>query len=827
MPVQKKNCFDETVFKRFLNEQSDASEESNVLAHIEDCEDCRHALEKLAGDKNVWSDVRNHLGEDSIEEESTDETARDQRRALRAVKSLLAPSENPEMMGRIGQYEVCGVIGRGSSGIVVKALDPRLSRFVAIKLLAPVYSNIGSSRRRFEREGRAVASLNNPHVIPIHAVQDFQGTPYIVMQYLPDGSLQQRIDKLGPLSTREVICVGMQVAKGLAAAHAAGIVHRDVKPANVLLESGVDSAMVTDFGLARVVDEATMTRSGSISGTPQYMSPEQARGESVDPRSDLFSLGSVMYAACTGHSPFRSKSVFGVIKQVCDEEPKSIRELNPDIDEWLVAFIEKLQAKDPENRFASAAQVAELLQGELAYSQSPTMMPKPARAWWTRPEPIDVPLAKPSKPLKPEEGSFGSWRSLAIGLSLLLLAGAVAFGLSKFDSPMIPGKGSGTTTTVTVSEGDPSALLALVQQENQKLPRFENEIEATIDVDSGGLLFMRSNLGAVNVKTHDKPTVVMKLKHTVAAKDAETAKKMFKALEMSYEGDAEVVDVEIATGRDAVIVAKFPTRQLTQKEIEAADDLEQLKDALLVRNNSHYRNAVFDLLIPEEFNLDVVTSAGPIKCSDIDGEVKLLTHGGKVNLADVTGKANLKTHGGSVTVEDAESDLVVETHGGHVEIGDVEGDLTVSTHGGHITAGHVHGHADVETLGGHITLSHTDGTVKAISVGGGVTLPQAKGAVQARAQSGRIKVNFVEQPAGNSELTTLAGSVEVGYRKGLAFDINATTVVGKITAPFLEGKKVTGTLLHDLNEGSAELRISCQNGSVKFVENSGSNSATK
>jgi len=128
--------------------------------------------------------------------------------------------------------------------------------------------------------------------VPIHAVDQFQGLPYIVMQYVPGLSLLQRLDKDGPLETDEVARIGLQVAKGLAAAHKVGIVHRDVKPANVILENTIERAMVTDFGLARVADDASMTRSGTIAGTPQYMSPEQAQGESIDARSDLFSLGS-------------------------------------------------------------------------------------------------------------------------------------------------------------------------------------------------------------------------------------------------------------------------------------------------------------------------------------------------------------------------------------------------------------------------------------------------------------------------------------------------------------------------------------------------------
>src|SRR5581483_10498584 len=126
--------------------------------------------------------------------------------------------------------------------------------------------------------------------------------------YIPGCSLQDRLDRQGPLELKEILRIGMQVAAGLSAAHAQGLVHRDIKPANILLEHGVERVKITDFGLARTIDDASLTASGVIAGTPQYMAPEQARGEGVDHRSDLFSLGSVLYAMCTGHSPFRAET---------------------------------------------------------------------------------------------------------------------------------------------------------------------------------------------------------------------------------------------------------------------------------------------------------------------------------------------------------------------------------------------------------------------------------------------------------------------------------------------------------------------------------------
>ena len=156
--------------------------------------------------------------------------------------------------------------------------------------------------------------------------------------------------------------------------------HRDVKPANILLEDGVERVTLTDFGLARAVDDIRLTRTGVLAGTPQYMSPEQARGQAVDARSDLFSLGSVLYATCTGAAPFRAESSYGVLRRITDDEPRPIREINPDVPPWLCQIIARLMAKKPEERFASAREVATLLEGCLAHIQQPTTVPLPTPA---------------------------------------------------------------------------------------------------------------------------------------------------------------------------------------------------------------------------------------------------------------------------------------------------------------------------------------------------------------------------------------------------------------------------------------------------------------
>ncbi len=236
--------------------------------------------------------------------------------------------------------------------------------------------------------------MKNEHVVGIHDVQEEGQPPYLVMEYIEGISLQDKLDREGALGVKEVLRIGMQVAEGLAAAHRQGLVHRDIKPANILLENGVERVKITDFGLARAVDDASVTQSGTVAGTPMYMSPEQAEGLPIDHRSDLFSLGTVLYTMCTGHPPFRASGTHAVLKRVIEASPRPIREINSEVPDWLCGIISKLHAKKPEDRVQMAAEVAELLAQQLAHLQQPMQvaMPRPLAAkpgakktrFWTR-----------------------------------------------------------------------------------------------------------------------------------------------------------------------------------------------------------------------------------------------------------------------------------------------------------------------------------------------------------------------------------------------------------------------------------------------------------
>src|SRR5262249_22411596 len=225
---------------------------------------------------------------------------------------------------------------------------------------------------------QAAAAVAHENVIDIHAVEDAGAVPYLVMRFIAGQSLEDKICHGGPLQLPEILHIGVQIASGLAAAHGQGLIHRDIKPANILLEDSTERVKITDFGVASAVTDASRTDVGLIAGTPLYMSPEQASGQEIDPRSDLFSLGSVMHAMCTGQPPFGATKTVGVLKRVCKDSPQPIREINPNIPDWLAAIVAKLHAKEPAQRFQSAAEVADLLGQHLALLHQPHSSPRPA-----------------------------------------------------------------------------------------------------------------------------------------------------------------------------------------------------------------------------------------------------------------------------------------------------------------------------------------------------------------------------------------------------------------------------------------------------------------
>jgi serine/threonine protein kinase len=273
---------------------------------------------------------------------------------------FLAPSTRPDALGRIGHYDVLEVLGKGAFGIVFRAFDDVLQRVVAVKVLAPQLAATSPARKRFLREARTSAAIRHENVVQVHAVEE-KPLPYLVMEFIPGETLQQKLDRVGPLDVPETLRIGRQIADGLTAAHAADLIHRDIKPGNILLEGVQQKAKLTDFGLARAADDASISQSGIIAGTPMYMAPEQALGHRIDQRADLFSLGSVLYQMVAGRPPFRANSTVAVLKRVAEDTPRDIREIIPETPQWLCDIISKLHAKNPDDRYQTAREVADVL----------------------------------------------------------------------------------------------------------------------------------------------------------------------------------------------------------------------------------------------------------------------------------------------------------------------------------------------------------------------------------------------------------------------------------------------------------------------------------
>lgn len=358
--------------------------------HLHECAACRKELDALTANSEIWQKTPDLLKDAlessaairSVDDETLDRPFNSDSDSQEPtwqypVDTLLDPPRHPEMMGRLGKYEIEREIGRGGMGIVFKAHDAELNRPLAIKVLAPHLASHGTARLRFAQEARAAAGVLHPNVIAVHGVNNEGKTPYIVMPFVAGPSLQMLVEKRGPLPEIEIVRIARQIAAGLSAAHSQGLVHRDIKPANILVEDGVHRVLIMDFGLARAEDDASLTRTGWLTGTPNYMSPEQTRGERIDQRSDLFSLGSLVYFLTTGRLPFRAESPLGVLNRIQSDQPTPVRQVNRLASLTLSQIIDRLLEKKPQHRFQTAGDLHEVLEKHLAYLHQPDISKPP------------------------------------------------------------------------------------------------------------------------------------------------------------------------------------------------------------------------------------------------------------------------------------------------------------------------------------------------------------------------------------------------------------------------------------------------------------------
>jgi serine/threonine protein kinase len=278
------------------------------------------------------------------------------------IGRLLAPPEGPDELGRLGPYRVVKVLGVGGMGAVFEAEDPMLGRNVALKALLPSVAAKTINRQRFLREARATAALRHDHIVAVYNAGEDRGIPFLVMELLEGEPLNLRLDREGRLPIDDVLRIGLETAEGLAAAHEYGLVHRDVKPGNIWLERLSGRVKILDFGLARsVAEDVLLTHAGTVLGTPAYMAPEQARGEALDHRCDLFSLGIVIYQMCTGELPFKGSDTLAILLAIVRDKPPPIYERNPDVPTSLANLVTWLLAKEADERPATARAVCEAL----------------------------------------------------------------------------------------------------------------------------------------------------------------------------------------------------------------------------------------------------------------------------------------------------------------------------------------------------------------------------------------------------------------------------------------------------------------------------------
>ncbi|MBO0701226.1 MAG: serine/threonine protein kinase, partial [Zavarzinella sp.] len=362
----ERDCPDPSILRQFASGLLDAYSAERVAAHVAGCQRCERAIEEVRADDGSseptldearhgrWPDAAATISGAAPEDTDEDQLA------------ILRPVDDPGLIGKIGEYQVSRELGRGGMGVVFDAFDPVLHRRVAIKVLAPYLASGRRARQRFLREARASAAIRHPNVVTIYAVNPQAGLPYLVMEYVPGRTLRDRI-RAGPIGLTASLRIAAQVAAGLAAAHGEGVIHRDVKPGNILLEDGIERVKITDFGLALVALDVDELSSGNRPvGTPAYMSPEQVSSGKVDARSDLFSLGCVLYAMVTGGSPFQGANALDIARRVTELEPPPLHGVNPSVPRFYSDIVARLLAKNPDERFQSAGELHGVLQQYLS-----------------------------------------------------------------------------------------------------------------------------------------------------------------------------------------------------------------------------------------------------------------------------------------------------------------------------------------------------------------------------------------------------------------------------------------------------------------------------
>ncbi len=512
----------EAAIHRLLADDFTDDQARELEQHLDACPSCQTRLADMAASQWSWGDVSSSLAPDEFDDASDDvghDVGHDHGRRdddqktsdilRREIAGWLDPTDEPHMLGRFAGYEIVGIIGHGGMGIVLKGFEPRLNRFVAIKVLSPRLASSGAARKRFEREARAAAAVLHDNVIAIHRVDHWHDLPFLVMPYIAGESLQQRIDREGPLEIEAVLRIGQQVAAGLSAAHAQGLVHRDIKPANILLDKGVERVTITDFGLARASDDAVITQTGFVAGTPQYMSPEQASGLPIDHRSDLFSLGSVMYTMAAGRPPFSANENLLLLQKIRECPAPGIQQVEESVPVWLANLIGWCHGKSLEDRPESAAAIERHLADWLAHLKRPDQVKAPG----TMTVPSTQPAAAP-----PQPPPFNRFRRRLLGaLGGFLFLCAAVLVIVETSKGTIRIESEADNVPVVVKKSGKIYDKLTVNRDGASIKAFAGEYEVTFagDFDSISSFGLSGPAGSFDLKRGDE--TIIRITQTDAA----------------------------------------------------------------------------------------------------------------------------------------------------------------------------------------------------------------------------------------------------------------------------------------------------------------------
>ena len=434
------DCPNQELLKRLCDGQLSGQHETRMVAHIDQCTECQIELDLLQASANEWikyaatsspTTYSNSLTTrlDKIKSDRADlvgsASADSKASRFQDLTPWFDPMEDAgqtsnqgPIIGRIAEFDLLELIGRGGMGAVFKAFDRKLERLVALKVMAPSLLADPNSSKRFLREARSAAGISHPNAVAVHSVGENRGLPYLVMEFVEGESLHELLQRTPRLPLDASLAIVEQLAKALAAAHKTGVIHRDVKPANVLIESDTKAIKLTDFGLARTAGNS-LTSTGLLMGTPGFLAPEQLTSADVDHRVDLFSLGSVLYLLCAGKVPFDGPSAHAIMTKISQEEPTPIQELEPTLPPAIADLVGQLLQKNPEHRPESASQVAALI-GAFRSSAANQVDTQPAT-----PIPSPSKFAEPAK-VKPKAkttAGFSPWWIAAAAIPVLVCTG--------------------------------------------------------------------------------------------------------------------------------------------------------------------------------------------------------------------------------------------------------------------------------------------------------------------------------------------------------------------------------------------------------------------